>query len=68
MITIDRILVPTDFSDNASAAYYPARQLAKRYGVVVDFIHRGGMYALKHWLQVNAVSFQFAVKGRGVYS
>ncbi len=39
MITINKILVPTDFSENASVIHHPVRQLAERYGATVDFIH-----------------------------
>lgn len=39
MYTIQKILVPTDFSENASNAYSHARQIAGRYGATVDFIH-----------------------------
>lgn len=39
MVNIKKILVPTDFSDNAATAYQPAQQIATRYGAIVDFIH-----------------------------
>ena len=39
MFNIKRILVPTDFSENAVAAYNPAHQIAQRFGARVDFIH-----------------------------
>lgn len=39
MFTIKKILVPTDFSENASIAYHPAQQIASRYGATIDFIH-----------------------------
>lgn len=39
MFTIKKILIPTDLSENASAAYRSAQQLAERYGATVDFIH-----------------------------
>ncbi|WP_372637395.1 universal stress protein [Fodinibius sp.] len=39
MYTINKILVPTDFSENASNAYSHARQIAGRYGAKIDFIH-----------------------------
>lgn len=39
MFTVKKILVPTDFSENASIAYQPARQIASRYGAKIDFIH-----------------------------
>lgn len=39
MFEIKKILVPTDFSDNASHAYNPARQLADRFNSKIDFIH-----------------------------
>ncbi len=39
MYTIKKILVPTDFSDNASNAYSHAQQIAGRYGAKIDFIH-----------------------------
>lgn len=39
MFEIKKILVPTDFSDNASAAYHSAQQIASHYGAKIDFIH-----------------------------
>lgn len=39
MYTIKKILVPTDFSDNASHAYSHAQQIAGSYGAKIDFIH-----------------------------
>ncbi len=39
MYTIKKILVPTDFSENASKAYNHAQQIASRYRATVDFIH-----------------------------
>ena len=39
MYSIKKILVPTDFSENASTAYHPAQQLAQKYGATVNFIH-----------------------------
>lgn len=39
MYTIKKILVPTDFSDNASNAYRHAQQIASRYRAKIDFIH-----------------------------
>jgi nucleotide-binding universal stress UspA family protein len=39
MFEINKILVPTDFSDNASYAYHPAHQLANRFGSKIDLIH-----------------------------
>ena len=39
MYDIKKILVPTDFSPFASDAYPPARELAEKYGAVVDYIH-----------------------------
>jgi nucleotide-binding universal stress UspA family protein len=39
MHSINKILVPTDFSDNGSHAYSYAQQIAGRYGAKVDFIH-----------------------------
>lgn len=39
MNTINRILVPTDFSENASKAYNHAQQIASRHGATIDFIH-----------------------------
>lgn len=39
MYSIKKILVPTDFSDNASNAYSHAQQIAGRYGAKIDFIH-----------------------------
>lgn len=34
-----KILVPTDFSDNAPLAYRHAQEIARRFGAKVDFIH-----------------------------
>ncbi len=34
-----RILVPTDFSENAIAAYTHAQEVAKKYGATIDFMH-----------------------------
>ena len=39
MLNIKKILVPTDFSENASRAYSYAQQIASRYDATVDFIH-----------------------------
>lgn len=39
MLNIKKILVPTDFSDNASVAYNPAHQIAKRYNAKIDLVH-----------------------------
>ncbi|REL24047.1 universal stress protein [Rhodohalobacter sp. SW132] len=39
MATIDRILVPTDFSASAEKAYDFARIIAKAHGGVVDLLH-----------------------------
>ena len=39
MFTIKKILVPTDFSKNASKAYSHAQQIASRHGAKIDFIH-----------------------------
>lgn len=39
MYTIKKILVTTDFSENASYAYSHAQQIASRYGAKIDFIH-----------------------------
>ena len=39
MFAIKRILVPTDFSENASKAYSHAQRIASRYGAKIDFIH-----------------------------
>ena len=39
MYDIKKILVPTDFSPFASDAYTPARELAEKYGALVDYIH-----------------------------
>lgn len=39
MFEIKRILVPTDFSDNAAEAYHPAQQIADRFGAKIDLIH-----------------------------
>ncbi len=39
MYKIRKILVPTDFSDNASKAYSHAQQIARRYDAKVDYIH-----------------------------
>lgn len=39
MAIIDRILIPTDFSDPAERAYQFAAKLAKAYGGVIDLLH-----------------------------
>lgn len=39
MKAIKKILVPTDFSDNAPLAYQHAREIAQRFGAKVDLIH-----------------------------
>ncbi len=39
MKEIKKILVPTDFSDNAQLAYRHAQEIAHRVGAKVDFIH-----------------------------
>lgn len=39
MATINRILVPTDFSDSAERAYSFAGKLAQDYGGVIDLLH-----------------------------
>lgn len=51
MIKLDRILVPTDFSDCSKRALTYASELAKRFGAEVHLLHVaqppaiGGMYA-----------------------
>lgn len=39
MKTFKKILVPTDFSESAIAAYTHAQEIAKKYGAKIDFIH-----------------------------
>ncbi|SMO51677.1 universal stress protein [Fodinibius sediminis] len=39
METIKKILVPTDFSENASLAYPHSQEIAHRFGAKIDFIH-----------------------------
>lgn len=39
MIEIKKILVPTDFSDEAISAYTHAQELASKFGAKVDMIH-----------------------------
>ncbi len=39
MATIDRMLIPTDFSDSAERAYSFAGKLAREYGGVIDLLH-----------------------------
>lgn len=39
MLTLDRILVPTDFSDGAASAYAYANALATKYGGKIDLLH-----------------------------
>lgn len=39
MLAIKKILVPTDFSENAQLAYRHAQEIAHRVGAKVDFIH-----------------------------
>ncbi len=39
MPTFKKILVPTDLSERAASAYTHAREIARRFDAVVDFIH-----------------------------
>ncbi len=39
MAQIKRILVPTDFSENAASVYKMVKKSAEKYGATVDFIH-----------------------------
>lgn len=39
MLTLDRILVPTDFSDGAASAYAYANAFATKYGGKIDLLH-----------------------------
>lgn len=39
MKPIKKILVPTDFSENAEPAYRHAQEIAHRFGAKIDFIH-----------------------------
>ncbi len=39
MKQIKKILVPTDFSDNAELAFNHAQEIAKRFGATIDFVH-----------------------------
>lgn len=39
MKQIKKILVPTDFSDNAELAFAHAQEIAQRFGATVDFVH-----------------------------
>ncbi|HLR26473.1 MAG TPA: universal stress protein, partial [Fodinibius sp.] len=39
MESIKKVLVPTDFSENASSAYEHALEIARRFNATVDFIH-----------------------------
>ena len=39
MKAIKKVLVPTDFSDNAATAYNRAQEIADRFGAKVDMIH-----------------------------
>lgn len=39
MKQIKKVLVPTDFSENAPLAYQHAQEIAHRFGAKVDFIH-----------------------------
>ncbi|MDX1585275.1 MAG: universal stress protein [Balneolaceae bacterium] len=39
MFAINKILVPTDFSENSAHAYNPAQQLASKFNAKIDFIH-----------------------------
>lgn len=39
MKAIKKILVPTDFSENAALAYQHAREIAQRFGAKIDLIH-----------------------------
>ena len=39
MLKLNKILVPTDFSDGSKDAYKYARALAKKFGGTIDFLH-----------------------------
>ncbi|MGD8749110.1 MAG: universal stress protein [Balneolaceae bacterium] len=39
MKKINKILVPTDFSENAIPAYTHAEEIARKFGATIDFIH-----------------------------
>lgn len=39
MESIKKILVSTDFSNNAESAYTHSREIARRFGAKVDFSH-----------------------------
>lgn len=58
MPQIKKILVPTDFSENASAAYKFAKKTAESYGAQVDFIH---IIPKMHYFNVslNALDYTF---------
>lgn len=58
MPQLKKILVPTDFSANASAAYKFAKKTAQRYGAKVDFIH---IIPKLHYFNVslNALDYTF---------
>lgn len=56
MLKIDRILVPTDFSDHARAALTYAHELAEAFGARVDVLHVIEEAALAHVYGIEAVS------------
>lgn len=56
MLKINRILVPTDFSDHARAALTYAHELAEAFGARVDVLHVIEEAALAHVYGIEAVS------------
>jgi nucleotide-binding universal stress UspA family protein len=64
MPQIKKILVPTDFSENASAAYKFARNTAESYGAKVDFIH---IIPQLHYFNVNLSSMDLSLQGDNMY-
>ena len=56
MLKIDRILVPTDFSDHARVALTYAHELAEAFGARVDVLHVIEEAALAHVYGIEAVS------------
>lgn len=64
MPQIKKILVPTDFSENASAGYKFARKTAKSYGAKVDFIH---IIPKLHYFNVSLNSLDYTFESGKMY-
>lgn len=64
MPQIKKILVPTDFSENASAVYQFAQKTAESYGAVVDFIH---IIPKMHYFNVSLSSLDYTFESGKMY-